>query len=219
MGNMGVRHFFDITLPIDSSFPTWPGDPDVILMPDATVANEGFNTSKMCFGTHTGTHVDAPWHYLQEGRRLEDIPIEHWSGPCYVARIPDHIGLITSSDLREANIPAGTTHLLLRTKNSSFWERPRPWSFTHEFVGIDADAAQWIVDRGIQLVGIDYLSIGPFVEPDHATHLTLLGNDILILEGLDLRAVDAGPYQLICLPMRIMCGDGAPARAILTSIP
>lgn len=215
----GAARVYDITLPIETGFPIWPGDPDVDLRRDAKIEHDGFNTSTISFGTHTGTHVDTPWHYLQDGRCLENIPVERWSGECHVARIPDDIDRVTSSDLQRADIPVGTTHLLLKTRNSRIWDRPRPWPFERAFVGIDAGAAQWIVDHRIQLVGTDYLGIAPFDEPDHATHLTLLRNDVLILEGLDLRAVDAGTYQLVCLPMRLVCGDGAPARAILVSIP
>lgn len=216
---MSTPRVHDITLPIETGFLTWPGDPDVTLEPDATIAHNEINTSVISLGTHTGTHVDATWHYLQDGQRLEEIPIARWSGRCYVARIPDTIDIVTASDLEEVDIPGGVTHLLLKTRNSSFWDRPRPWSFDPAFVGIDAAAAGWIVDRGIQLVGIDYLGIAPFDEPHHATHVTLLGSDVLILEGLDLRAVEPGYYQLTCLPMRLLCGDGAPARAVLTSMP
>jgi arylformamidase len=216
---MSTARVYDITLPIDAGFLTWPGDPDVSLKPDATIAHDGFNTSVISLGTHTGTHVDAPWHYLQDGRRLDDVPVTRWSGICYVARIPDSIDMVTDSDLMEADILVDVTHLLLKTRNSSLWDRPRPWSFDSAFVGIDAGAAQWIVGRDIHLVGIDYLSIAPFDEPHHDTHRTLLRADVLILEGLDLRAVEPGLYQLTCLPMRLVCGDGAPARAILASIP
>ena len=127
--------------------------------------------------------------------------------------------MVTKTDLEEADIPEGVTHLLLKTRNSRFWDRPRPWSFDSSFVGIDAGAAQWIVDQDIELVGIDYLGIAPFDEPHHETHRTLLRSDVLILEGLDLRIVGPGFYQLTCLPLRLVCGDGAPARAVLTSIP
>jgi arylformamidase len=210
---------YDITLPIGSGLPVWPGDPEVVVSPEATIAADGFNTSVMSLGSHTGTHVDAPWHFLENGTRLDDIPIGRWSGLCHVARIPDHRDIVTATDLEAAQIPLGTTHLLLKTRNSSLWNKPRPWQFDPAFVGIAASAAQWIVDSGAGLVGIDYFSIGPFNEPEHETHLILLTHDVLILEGLDLRRVPPGPYTLTCLPLRVLSGDGAPARAILTSLP
>jgi arylformamidase len=210
---------YDITLPIDDGLPVWPGDPKVAISSDATIAKDGFNTSIMSLGTHTGTHVDAPRHYLEDGARLDDIPVHRWSGQCHVARIPDTVNAVSAADLDMARIPTGTTHLLMKTRNSGLWDAPRPWVFDPAFVGIDASAAKWIVDHGIGLVGIDYLGIGPFHEPDHATHLTLMRHNVLILEGLDLRAVQPGPYYLTCLPMRVLSGDGAPARAILTSLP
>lgn len=209
----------DISLAIHTGFPVWPGDPGVLVDPDARLETVGFNTSRIFLGTHTATHVDAPRHYLADGLALDDIPIERWSGPCHVSCIPDDISIVTARDLVNARIPAGTTHLLLKTRNSSLWNRPLPWAFEPDFVGIDATAAQWIVDHSVALVGIDYLGIATFNEPGHATHLTLLRNDILILEGLDLRAIEPGPYHLTCLPLRVSCVDGAPARAILSSIP
>lgn len=218
-GNTAPPRVYDISLPIETGLPVWPGDPDVLIEPDAIHHRDGFRTSKLSFGSHIGTHVDAPCHYLPHGLRLDEIPVEHWSGQCHVAHVADHIDVINASHLECCGMPEGTTHLLLRTRNSTQWDRPRPWAFEPTFVGIDTSAAQWIVDRDVRLVGIDYFGIAPFDEPDHETHLTLLRENVLILEGLDLRAVAAGAYWLTCLPMRVMCGDGAPARAILTSIP
>jgi arylformamidase len=210
---------FDITLPISGDLCVWPGDPPVDIQPDSQIrAGDGANTSRMTLGSHTGTHVDPPWHVVLDGKQLDEIPLERWCGPCHVARIPDDVARIERAHLDAASIPDGTRKLLLKTSNSALWDRPRPWTFEPSFVALGPDAAQWVVDCGIDLVGIDYLSIEPFDAPGIPVHRTLLANEVLILEGLDLRGIEPGPYTLTCLPMRLERGDGAPARAMLTSL-
>jgi len=211
---------YDITLPIVPDLCVWPGDPHVEVASDARInEGDGCNTSRLAFGSHTGTHVDAPWHVFEEGMKLDDIPLDRFVGPCYVATIPPEIRRIMPDHLDAAGIPGKTRKLLLKTSNSAFWERPHPWHFDPSYAGLGAEAAEWVVTRGIDLVGIDYLSIEPYDEASHPAHHTLLGNGVIIIEGLDLRAVRPGDYHLTCLPLRLLHGDGAPARAFLSSIP
>ena len=211
---------YDVTLPMIPDLCVWPGDPLIEIAPDARIEHgDGCNTSRLAFGSHAGTHVDAPWHFFADGAKLDDIPLAHFNGPCHVAAVPHEIRRIMPDHLLAAGIPDDTSKLLLKTANSTFWDRPHPWHFDPSYAGLSAEAAEWIVSRGIDLIGIDYLSIEPYDEDGHPAHLTLLGNDVLIIEGLDLRQVEPGPYHLTCLPLRLLRGDGAPARAMLTAIP
>jgi arylformamidase len=211
---------FDITLPISEDLCVWPGDPRVEVDPDGQItAGDSANTSRIAMGSHTGTHVDAPWHFEEQGRKLEEISLDRWCGECYVTEIPAEITRIDAGHLRAAAIPPDTTRLLLKTANSRLWDRPRPWSFEMSYVALSPEAAEWVVNHGIELIGIDYLSIEAHDEPGNRTHHTLLSNETLILEGLDLRAITPGSYVLTCLPMRIERGDGAPARAMLSRRP
>jgi arylformamidase len=211
---------FDITLPLSDDHCVWPGDPRVEIRPDGRIsAGDSVNTSLISMETHTGTHVDTPWHVDDDGQKLGEIAPDRWCGECYVAEFPAGVVRIEPHHLETAAIPPGTTRLLLKTANSRLWDRPRPWVFEKSYVALSPEAASWMVPRGIELVGIDYLSIEAYEEPGNLTHHILLSNRVLILEGLDLRQVNAGSYLLTCLPMRIERGDGAPARAILTTMP
>ena len=216
----GTTPLIDITLPVSSDLCPWPGDPPIEVLPDASMeAGDPCNTSRLTFGSHTGTHVDAPWHFLPDGTPLDQIALDRWCGPCFVAHVPAEVRRIMPDHLGDAGIPEGTRRLLLRTANSARWDRPRPWHFDASYAGVGMEAARWIVEHGIQLIGIDYLSIEPYDEPDHQVHRHLLGNDVLIIEGLDLRAVAPGHYELMCLPLRLARGDGAPARVALRPLP
>jgi arylformamidase len=118
---------------------------------------------------------------------------------------------IRPSDLDRLAIPSGETRLLFKTRNSDLWSRD---GFSSDFLAFGADAARWLVDRGVRLIAIDYLSIAPFGDPVD-THRTFLGAGVVVVEGTDLRAVEPGPYELLCLPLRLVGSDGAPARALL----
>jgi arylformamidase len=210
---------FDITVPFSERVPTWPSHPPTRVEPMSRIADgRPSNVSQLAISTHAGTHVDANWHYVDDGRKLLDIPLTRWNGPCFVARIPDAVRRIEPAHLDAADIPAGTERLLLRTANSREWaglHGDAPLPFREDYVGVGADAARWLVEHGVRLVGIDYLSVGPYGDENRATHRTLLGNDVLVLETIDLSAVEPGRYDLICLPLKIAIGDGAPARAVL----
>jgi arylformamidase len=204
----------DITLTISPSMPVWPGDPPVQLEQiESMDAGAHANVTRLAMSAHTGTHVDAPHHFLNDGRTVENLPLDALIGPALVVRLPDELDRVTAAALDAASVPAGTERLLLRTRNSDLWAR-RQTDFFPAFVGISADGADWLVRRGLRLVGMDYLSVAPFQQSE-ATHRILLAAGIILLEGADLHAVPPGAYELFCLPLKLLGSDGAPARAIL----
>ncbi len=174
------------------------------------------NVTRLDTGVHFGTHLDAPCHFIEGGKAVEALDPNLLIGPCYVGEIPG-VMEITPDHLEALQIPDGTQRLLLKTDNSALWETPNH-PFYEEFAALTADGAQWVVDRGIGLIGIDYLSIQLFADAVSTTHLVLLGAEVIIVEGLDLREIAPGPYNLTCLPMKIAGADGAPVRAILTTM-
>jgi arylformamidase len=165
---------------------------------------------------HTGTHVDAPAHFVAGGTTVEKMPMDVLMGPAYVADLGD-TDIIDAGDLERAGVPLGVERLLMRTRNSRMWHDQVRSDFREDFVGLAAGGAQWIVERHIRLVGIDYLSIQPFGAPAD-THIILLGEAIVILEGLDLSGVRCGAYELCCLPLKLVGAEGAPARAVLWKV-
>ena len=170
------------------------------------------NVSELDLGAHTGTHVDGPAHFYDGGAGTEVLDLDAMLGPCLVVEIPDRgLDPIDADALEAADVPEGTERLILKTTNSQLWERSE---FTHDFIRLDKSGADWVLARGIRLIGIDYLSIG-----DGEAHLTLLDVPIVALEGLDLRNIEPGPYELICLPMNLADGsDGAPSRVVLRDL-
>jgi arylformamidase len=204
----------DVTLPISPDMPVWPGDPSVVLERVSSMdAGAHDNVSRLACGVHTGTHVDAPHHFLNDGRTVESLSLDILIGPAMVVKIPDEAGVVNEAVLENAAIPAGTDRLLLRTRNSKLWEQDERNFFTG-FVGISADGADWLVKHGVKLIGIDYLSVAPYHQ-SIPTHRALLEAGIIIIEGLDLSAIVPGPYTLYCLPLKLVGSDGAPARTIL----
>jgi arylformamidase len=170
------------------------------------------NVSELDMGAHTGTHVDGPAHFYDGGAGTEALDLDAMVGPCVVAEIAERgLDPIDADALEAANVPDGTERLLLKSTNSQLWERSE---FTHDFIRLDASGAEWVLDRGIRLIGIDYLSIG-----DGDAHRALLAKPIVALEGLDFRRVDAGRYELLCLPIKLADGsDGASTRAVLRDL-
>jgi len=204
----------DISLTISSGMPIWPGDPTVHLTQvDFIERGDNANVSELSFGVHTGTHVDAPHHFLNDHRTAESLSLDVLTGPCYVLHLDDSVASITAPVLESANLPAGITRLLIRTRNSGLWARGE-YSFQSDFVAVPLDGAEWLLARGIKLVGVDYLSVSPY-KNSRPTHETLLKQAVIIVEGLDLSKVEQGFYDLYCLPLKILGADGAPARAIL----
>jgi arylformamidase len=205
---------YDISLPISPAMPVWPGDPPVVLEQVSSMdAGAHDNISRLGCSVHTGTHVDAPHHFLNDHRTVDALSLDVLNGPAQVIQIPEDVGLITADILEKAAIPSGTLRLLLKTRNSRLWER-REKEFVKDFVGISVDGAEWLVRTGMKLVGIDYLSIAPYKQ-SIPTHQVLLKPGMIILEGVDLSAVSPGIYDLYCLPLKLVGSDGAPARAIL----
>ena len=205
---------YDISLPISPDLTVWPGDPPVVLERVSSMdAGAHDNVSRLACGVHTGTHVDAPHHFLNNHRTVETLSLDILAGPACVVHIPDAVKVIDAQALEQAAPPAGTLRLLLKTSNSQIWARAEK-DFVTSFVGISEDGADWLVAHGIKLVGIDYLSVAPYHE-SIPTHRTLLEAGTIIVEGLDLSAVNPGLYDLYCLPLKLVGSDGAPARTIL----
>jgi len=203
----------DITLPITPDMPVWPGDLGVSRELVSTIeSGDPANVSHLSLGAHTGTHVDAPFHFIPGGETLDQVSLDNFVGPAFVIEIPG-VDIVTGADLRQTKIPAGTARLLVKTRNSEIWRRGEK-TFQTDFVALSPDAAQYMVDLGIKLVGIDYLSIAPY-KSSRPTHEILLGAGVAILEGIDLSAIVPGQYTLYCLPLKLVGADGAPARAIL----
>jgi arylformamidase len=171
------------------------------------------NVSKLTCDVHTGTHMDAPRHFVREGDTVEDVSLDATVGAAYVARVPDDCSTITAATLEALDIPAGTTRLLLRTSNSLLWEQHGS-SFQTDYVALAPDAATWVVDRGIACLGVDYLSVQHY-DDGPETHQILLEHAVIIIEGLNLSSVAPGTYELIFLPLKLAGSDGAPGRAIL----
>lgn len=209
-------HTYDITLPISKELPVWPGDPPYeIERIDDIQAGGHTNTSMIRMSCHMGTHVDAPDHFLGNGKTVEALPLNILFGRAYVLYLPE-VDLITASILEKSEIPPRTRRILFKTRNSNYWAAGEK-TFQTDFVAVSSDGAQYLVDRGFKLVGIDYLSIAPY-QNSRPTHEILLRAGIVIVEGLDLSQVSPGRYTLYCMPLKIVGSDGAPARAILVGV-
>jgi arylformamidase len=205
-----VAEIIDVSVALSPSTVTWENESvPVIERVSSIEAGDGFNLSRLAFGVHTGTHIDAPSHFIDGAGSVESVPLDALIGPTLVVDARDVADEI-DAELVERELPAGCERVLFSTRNSELWNEP---GFRSDFVGISPRAASLLVERGVRLVGIDYLSVG---EPE--THRTLLSHNVVLLEGLDLRGIEAGRYRLICLPLRIVGADGAPARAVLTTL-
>ncbi len=208
---------YDVTVPISDRIPIYEGDPQVEIASSMRLAaGDAANVSKLCFGVHTGTHVDAPNHFIEGTKRVDELDIDKLVGPCRVVEIDMTDTAIEPSHLSDLD---GVQRVLFKTRNSAFWTQPET-GFRTDFTYISPQAARVLAASDIKLVGIDYLSVEKFGSTDFATHIILLEKEIVILEGLDLRDVPPGEYELICLPLKYIggTGDGAPARTILREI-
>jgi arylformamidase len=210
-----VDRIIDVSLPIAPDLLTWPGDPGIRIDPAKRLdRGDSSNVSELHLGSHTGTHIDPPIHFLAGERSIDRVGLEVFFGPAVVAdlRESDRIG---PDELDGVNLPDRTERLLCRTRNSDLWARLPDLDFPQDYVAVTPEGARWIVDRGIRLVGVDFLSVEKSGTPGHPVHTTLLGGGTIIVEGLNLSEVEAGPYTLACFPLRIVGGDGSPARAVL----
>jgi len=208
---------YDISLPISPGMAVWPGDPPVVLERVGKM-EEGAesNITHLSMSAHTGTHIDAPYHFLGGNAMVVDrLPLKLLTGRAYVLHLPD-VDLITAGILEKAEIPPRTRRLLFKTRNSAHWADLSK-EFQTDFVAVSADGAQHLVERGVKLVGVDYLSVAPYHD-SVPTHQILLKAGVVILEGLDLSAVSQGRYTLHCLPLKLAGSDGAPTRAVLIGV-
>jgi arylformamidase len=205
----------DVSLSIDEGLVTWPSDPGIEISRTRAISEgDSANVSELRFGSHTGTHIDSPFHFIEGGTTVSELDLDALVGPCHVcdlSRVEGHVG---AADLEGTGLPSDARRVLLKTRNSAIWQSASP-SFTEDYVALSEDGARWLVDRGVRLVGIDFLSIEPFGSDGHPVHHALLGAGVVIVEGLDLGAVEPGPYGLACLPLKLTGLDGAPARTVL----
>ncbi|MBI2856831.1 MAG: cyclase family protein [Chloroflexi bacterium] len=211
LAHLHYRKTYDVTQSIAPGMVVWPGDPAVSAEPvKSLAAGDSSNVSLYRIGTHTGTHVDAPRHFLAEGDGVDRLDLALLMGRARLFQLPDasHIDRKTLESL-DLN---GVTRLLLGTRNSALLKQGR---VERDYAYLTDDAAKYAVDLGIRLVGVDYLSIEQYKAEGHPTHRTLLGAGAAIIEGLDLGDVPPGDYELLCLPLKIKDGDGAPARVVL----
>lgn len=205
---------YDITVAISENVPVYEGDPKVKIDVAASIARgDAANVTNLCLGAHTATHVDAPNHFIEGTRKVHELDLEKFIGRCVVVEIEENVTAI--EPLHVENLE-NVERVLFKTRNSNFWN-DASGAFRKDFTYITPEAARLLVEKNIKLVGIDYLSVEKFGSTDFATHITLLEKEVAIIEGLDLREVPAGEYELICLPLKIISdtGDGAPARTIL----
>lgn len=203
---------YDITLDLRAGMPTYPGEPEPSLQSLKQISSgDSANVSAFSMGAHTGTHVDAPCHFIGGAPAVHELPLGALVGPCAVIELPS-IDVIGRSHLETAAGARNAARLLLKTKNSGLWASDQ---FHQDFAHISPDAAAWLLERRALLVGIDYLSIEQFHSPTHQVHRMLLEAGVVILEGLDLRAVSPGAYTLVCAPLKLVGSDGAPARVFL----
>jgi arylformamidase len=205
----------DITLPIREGMITYPESPETRVEAHSRLAHgDDANVTKLTFGSHTGTHLDAAHHFVDGGQTVDELPLDVLIGPARVYDLPREVKAIGADELRQAGV-TGEQRVLLRTMNSELLGRDE---FSEEFAHLTADGARYLVDEGVRLVAIDYLSIEAFEADEPAAHRTLLEKEVVVIEGVDLREVEAGPYELLCLPLKVAGIDGAPARVVLRSV-
>jgi arylformamidase len=203
---------YDITAPLSPALPVYPGDPEVIITSIAQLRRgDAANVSRLVLSSHTGTHLDAPRHFFEEGIAIDDLDLQLLIGPARVCAFSHVTTHLTADDLRPLGL-IGVQRLLLQTPNTALWEKA---GFQANYIALTESAAHLLVEMGVRLVGIDYLSVDAFERQDFPVHRILLGAGVVILEGLDLRTVPPGDYELLALPLLLAQGDGAPARAIL----
>lgn len=210
-----MKKIYDVSVPIKDGGLVYPGNPEIHVSLQQSVAlGAGANVSSVAFGSHTGTHVDAERHFFDNGLAVDQIPLETLMGPAIVIEYGPETAAVTAGDLEKHDL-SGVTRVLLKTRNSTYLTQDP--AFHRDYTYLAPDGAELLVERGVKLVGIDYLSIEQFHSGHHRTHLTLLNAKVVIVEGLNFVDVPAGAYSLYCLPIKLAGCDGAPARAVLVS--
>jgi len=201
----------DVSVPIDSTLATYPGNTPFSLEAIKRIANgDSSNVSTIHMSAHAGTHVDAPRHFFDTGHGVESLPLDMLCGRARVVEVTTR-GHITGDALADLDL-RDDLRLLLKTRNSRLWGTPE---FDRAFIGVAESGARYLVDRGIKVLGVDYLSVEPFKTPGAPTHHTLLSAGTIVIEGLNLRDVAPGSYEMFCLPIALVGADGAPARVVL----
>jgi len=210
--NQNHEQWIDISLTLKSGMVHWPGDPEVIIELKSDITNnENCNVSWISMSSHTGTHIDAPFHYLEQGVGIDLMPVNAMKGIARVIEIEDPES-VKANELEDKQIMKGE-RILFKTKNSErYWKSDK---FVKDYVYIDTDAAEFLREKEVLTIGVDYLSVGSMKESGEVVHKILLSSGIWLIEGLDLSAVNTGRYEFICMPLKIQHGDGAPARAII----
>ncbi|HYN82597.1 MAG TPA: cyclase family protein [Gemmatimonadaceae bacterium] len=207
-----MTRIYDISTPVQAGGVVYPGNPEITIEAQQAISRgAGANVSSVALGSHTGTHVDAAKHFFDDGQTVDRIPLDRLIGRAILLAFGDDLMSIGAADLERQEI-GSHTRVLLKTRNSSLLRRPE---FVKDYTYLAPDGAEYLVRRGVELVGIDYYSIEQFHSGHHRTHLTLLEKSVVIVEGLDLSEPPPGEYELICLPLRLAGLDGAPARAVL----
>ena len=205
-----ASRFIDVSVPLAAGMPTYPGNPEYELQPVKRIAEGGSsNVSRLVLGTHTGTHVDAPRHFFDRGAAVEALPLDLLIGRARVIQVSRRGG-ITREDLAQAGLREDL-RVLLKTANSGIWNGP----FREDFTYLTESGAQYLVEQGVKVVGIDYLSVEQFKKPGAPAHRALLSEGLIIIEGLYLADAEPGAYEMYCLPLKVVAGDGAPARVVL----
>lgn len=211
-----MKNVIDISVPLYPEMLIWPGSAGIKLMQTSRLdEGNGVNNSKLICDVHIGTHVDAPLHYIRDGKTIEQLKLDDLIGLAAVVYLPN-IKSVTKDVLENLSLPENTRRLLLRTRNSVLWENESR-RFQTNYVALTRDAAQWVVDHNIRLIGVDYLSVQRY-DDDSQTHEILLSAGVIIVEGLNLAHVESGLYELICLPLKLVGSEGAPARAVLREV-
>lgn len=207
---------FDISLTITPEIPVWPGDIPVWLE-RVKKLEEGAsdNNSQMKMGVHTGTHIDSPYHFVKNGIKIDELPIETMIGPCQVVQMGKEVNLITAEEIKKSSYRADIPRIIFKTRNEEYWVKKFK-EFQTDFVGVSVDGAELLVKDGMKFVGVDYLSVAPYGF-GKVVHDVLLKAGLILLEGVDLTGVPEGVYTLYCLPIKLGATEGAPARAILVS--
>jgi arylformamidase len=202
----------DVSRPLRHGGVIYPGDPEIRFRAHSSIdRGEPANVTALALGSHSGTHVDAPSHFLPGGSPVDRIPLDRLIGPAAVLDLPVELASVGAADLARHDL-SGHRRVLLRTRNSA---AAAGTGFSRDYCALTADGAEYLIDLGVELVGIDGFSIEAFGSVDFAVHHLLLGRGVVIVEGLDLSSISAGVYQLVCLPLRLQGLDGAPARAVL----
>jgi arylformamidase len=201
----------DVSVPLDAELPTYPHNTPFSLEPIKRIASgDSSNVSTLHMSAHTGTHVDAPRHFFDAGAGTESLALELLMGRARVIEIDSRAG-IAAEDLAPIDL-SDDIRVLIKTHNSRLWGSPE---FHQDYVGVTDSGAKYLVEHGIKVVGVDYLSVEKFHNPGAPAHHVLLGAGTIVIEGLNLRDVDPGVYEMFCLPLRIVGSDGAPARVVL----